>query len=379
MACTYCYNRFAGTVSSFDEEKSLTSEDLKRALGLLGDLSGKARELELLFIGGEPLLRFDLIRGAVGFCRTVPALAEKKVRIFIITNGTLITRDILDFCSAHNIHVKLSIDGPRQVHDRSRIFPGGSGTYGAVVDRLPPYFSLYAHPCKAVTATVDSFSSDLSSIVEHFLSLGFRQIELTEHYGTGPVALESCRVLCAEGSGRRRSRVTRKGRQTLQRNMRAVAEIIELRLRSRQYVNIVPFHDALIFLHNRRPNRFPCRVGLDSVALFSDGRFYPCHHFMGDGTFALGDLETGPDLEKMRTLQRHVAQRRKCRRCWCRFLCGGECYHRALVEGSDSHGHYERGCLRRKAVFREAVLLYHRLRTRDPESLDWYSRVNLYP
>jgi len=242
-----------------------------------------------------------------------------------------------------------------------------------------------------VTATVDSYRADLPAIVEHFLSLGFLQIELTERYGSADpvVSPRECAASCAgESEGPDLEGGVKSGEggaglegdvRAVEENYRRVAEILYGRLRSRQYANIIPFHDPLLFLHARRRNRYPCRTGLDSAALFTDGLFYPCHHFMGDGQFAAGDLDSGPSWEKLRAIRRHVMARERCAGCWCRFLCGGECYHRSMVEGEGLYSGFERGCARRKALYRQAIILYHRLRTDDPECLDWYLSVSLYP
>lgn len=378
LACRYCYNRFKDTAGSFDEALSLSEKHISAALELLARHSAGARELELLFIGGEPLIRFDLIRYAALQRSAVAGLSEKKVRIFLISNGTLIDREILDFCSSRNIHIKLSIDGTDEKHDRNRVFPDGTGTYETIFRMLPDYFHHYTHPCKAVTATVDSFRDDLPSLVEHFAVLGFRQIELTELYG--------CRedISPPEGGsepflGSPGGRLLDEERERLEKNYRTLAGLLYHRIRSRQFIHLIPFYDPLYFLHRRLKKIYPCRTGFDSVALFSDGFFYPCHHYMGDATFVMGDLEKGIVKDRFGALRRPVIERDHCRQCWGRFLCGGECYHRALVEGSDMYGVYERGCFRKKTLFREAIYLYHRLREEDPEGLKWYFSVRLYP
>ncbi|MGV8124586.1 MAG: radical SAM protein [Candidatus Xenobiia bacterium LiM19] len=401
LACRYCYNRFEDTKDSFESRLSLSEENIRAALIALGRLSCAATDLEILFIGGEPLLRFDLIQYAAKVRATLPELAGKKVRLFLITNGTLLDRDIMDFCSSQNIHIKLSIDGNRERHDMNRLFPDRRGTYVDIFSRLPDYFYHYTHPSKAVTATVDSFGDDLVPTVEHLVSLGFMQIELTELYGcsedismppdasakAGKVPGNS--AVDGEISGISTSAevesesceepLSDEEKERLERNYSALTQLIYLKIRSRKYLHLIPFYDPLYFLHSRFKKVYPCRTGFDSVALFADGVFYPCHHYMGDVAFSLGDLAAGLSREKLNSLRRPVYDREQCRECWGRFLCGGECYHRAMVEGDDMYGRYERSCYRKKVLFREVIYLYHRLKEEDPEALKWYFSVNLYP
>jgi uncharacterized protein len=391
LACRYCYNRFEETRDSFEARPALSEEQIREALVTLGKLSGMARDLEILFIGGEPLLRFDLIKHAAAARAAIPELAGKNVRLFLITNGTLLDRDIMDFCSSHNIHIKLSIDGNRELHDLNRSFPDGRGTYGEVFSKLPDYFYRYSHPSKAVTATVDSYSDDLVPTVEHLVSLGFMQVELTELYGCSEDISISPGSPAAAGkvpgistpdgseSESAQKSLTDEEKERLEKNYSALTRLLYLKIRSRQYLHLIPFYDPMFFLHSRFKKVYPCRTGFDSVALFADGAFYPCHHYMGDAAFSMGDLGTGLSHEKLSSLRRPVYGREQCRECWGRFLCGGECYHRAMVEGDDMYGRHERSCHRKKLLFREVIYLYHRLKEEDPGALDWYFSVNLYP
>ncbi len=376
LACRYCYNQFGDNRDAFSAASSLNKGQIKRAMELLSGLSGGYEELELLFIGGEPLLRFDLIREAAELRMTMSDMAEKHVRLFLITNATLLNDEIYKYCSENNIHIKISLDGNRELHNRSRIFPDGRGSYDSAISRLPDYFTKYSHPCKAVTATVDSFNTELLPMVEHFAAMGFNQIELTELYG--------CNSDCSgmktdDGLLGMKESISDRQKETILRNYREISDFLHFKIRSGQYVSLIPFYDPLWFLHYRRKNVYPCRAGIDSAALFSDGKFYPCHHYMGDGDFSFGDLENGLDVKELRALIRQVDMREKCKDCWARFVCGGECYHRSMVEGGDLYSGYEKGCFRRKALISEAIYLYHRLKEEDPGIWDWYFSVNLYP
>jgi uncharacterized protein len=78
-------------------------------------------------------------------------------------------------------------------------------------------------------------------------------------------------------------------------------------------------------------------------------------------------------------MQKNVITREKCQDCWAKFLCGGECYHRALIIDGNPHSAYDKGCERRKELFRQCLYMYHEVKETDPEAWDWYFSVNLYP
>jgi uncharacterized protein len=373
LACRYCYNKFPRSGDSAAGAQALTKEQLTRALAILESRSGAERELELLFIGGEPFMRFDLMRHAAEQARELRERTGKRVRLFVITNGTLLSRELFDYCTEHNIHIKLSIDGDKTIHDRNRRFPNGKGSYETIFGILPDYFATYGHPCKAVTATVDSFSDDLLPILEHCVALGFNQVELTELYGCGEPGIRPV------GEKKQGINPTAAERTRCARNFGALSKFLFLMIRSRRFLHLVPLQEPLMLLHRHRRKPFPCRTGVNSVALYGDGNFYPCHHFYGARTFAMGNLDEGLNKRAFSSFRRHIIDRESCAGCWAHFLCGGECYHRAMIEGSDLYSGFKRGCERRRAIFTEAVYLYHRLREEDPEGLEWYLSMNLYP
>ncbi|MCE1246267.1 MAG: SPASM domain-containing protein [Firmicutes bacterium] len=357
LACSYCYNQFPENKESFSGKTDLSFQQLEQALKMLADASGNTTDLELLFIGGEPLLRFDLIQAASEMRKSLPELRNRNVRIFIITNGTLLDDFIYLYCSRNNIHIKISLDGNEKLHDLNRVFPGGKGSYRSVLEKLPGYFNVYRHPCKAVTATVNSYAQDLPALVDHFSALGFNQIELTELYGSNEP----------------------ESHDILESGYEAVAEFLKFRVKSRQYVNLIPFTDIIHKLHFRRPGLYPCRTGLDSIALFSDGNFYACHHYMGDKSGTLGSLETGIDREKFSKIARYVNSHETCKNCWAKYLCGGDCYHRALVTSGSESSISEKNCIRKKTLIEKCIYAYYKVKETDPEAWNWYFSINLYP
>lgn len=376
LACRYCYNSFEENAGGFAEKHKMDKALLTKAMGLLGEISGSADELELLFIGGEPLMAFDLIAEAAELRHQIPSLAEKVVRIFLITNATLLNDEIYDFCTLHNIHIKISLDGPSHIHDKMRIFPGGTGSHKSVMEKLPGYFWRYGHPCKAVTATVDSFRQDLPAMVEYFTALGFNQLELTELYG--------CDNLCRDrsaGSGEKAVELDYPSfsNDIVSDNYKRICDFLEFKILSRQYLHIIPLYGMLYNLHFRVPGHYPCRTGLDSAALFSDGVFYPCHHYMGDGINTMGHVESGIDQSRFDSLRLPVNLRKGCSVCWARNLCGGACYHRANAAADNPYGTDEKTCQRIKEACKNVIYLYHRLREKDPSALEWYFSVNMYP
>ena len=117
LRCAYCYQNAKA-------KQAMDWRTLRRAVDLL--LSSKQREARLTFYGGEPLLRFDLVRRAVEYARKRTG-GIPWPRFAMITNGTLLTSAVGAFLALHRVRTRISFDGVREVQDLR-----GRGTFRAL-------------------------------------------------------------------------------------------------------------------------------------------------------------------------------------------------------------------------------------------------------
>ncbi len=154
---------------------------------------------------------------------------------------------------------------------------------------------------------------------------------------------------------------------------RDMADFLYHRIRSRLYFLIIPLSEVLQKLASRVPSFFPCDAGSGALGVGTDGSLYPCHHFFGNRDFQVGNVDHGvvsmKDLEPYRV---PVTRRDTCTSCWARFLCGGPCYHRSFAELGDPWRCIEWECERKRVLYEEMIVLYHRLKRDDSEALSWY-------
>ena len=354
MACTYCYNEFEFNCHP-SEEKDMSKNTFKKLIKFL-ERNGKDIPLfELLFIGGEPLMKLDILEEAVKW-REKLSKEGRDVLIIPTTNATLLTEEIIDFCIKYRIFIKVTLDGNKEEHDKHRVFSDGRGSYEIICKNLPLFFNKYDNPTKYVTTTIDTLKCDLEERVIRFSAMGFNLIELTELYFTD------------ENFDFHEEELEEKYRK----KYRKLFKFLNLRMKSRNYLHIIPIYDIIKKIHTKSGSFFPCRAGLDSISLSPDGTIYPCHHFYGDKRFAIGsvfDKKIPP--EKLKPYKMRVEERTECSECWARFLCGGPCYHRSLAPTGNAFRCNPRECVRKKGLYKESLIFYINLKNEDPECIDW--------
>jgi uncharacterized protein len=354
MACTYCYNRFESNRARSSSDMS--DRTLERLITFMkAHRQGKSPQ-SILFIGGETLMNMDLIRKAIPY-RDEYLGEGSDLFLSVTTNGTLLTEEIIDFCSDCGITIKLTLDGDEKLHDRCRVFPDGKGSYKVIAARLPLLLFRHRNPAKYVTTTIDTIADGPQELILRFAAMGFNQVQLTEKYHEGGRVME-------EHSHHN---------DDYRAIYRDMADFLYHRIRSRLYFFIIPLSEVLQKLAGRVPSFFPCDAGSGALGVGTDGSLYPCHHFFGNRDFQVGNVDDGmvsmKDLEPYRV---PVTRRDTCAACWARFLCGGPCYHRSFAELGDPWRCIEWECERKRVLYEEMIVLYHRLKQDDSAALSWY-------
>ncbi|MEP7182715.1 MAG: radical SAM protein [Betaproteobacteria bacterium] len=311
LRCTYCY---AGGGSYGGEARLMRPELARRAARHLVESSGDRDSVTLVLFGGEPLLNLPALQAAVLEGEAAARERGKKLVVSITTNGTRFTQEALEFLGAHRIGVSVSIDGPPDVHDANRRYPGkgGGGTYTDVVDGVT---RLRIHtgraPAARVTLNPDQWNR-VPEVFDHVLGLGVLEV------GIAPTSPVSANLL-----------PTPEQDEALFAGFSALAQRF---LREAGEGRVLPFSnllDLLARLHLGQVKSAPCGAGLGYLAMDAEGRFFLCHRLAGAEHFRVGDLDAGIDHAKIRArLAEQAAPRQDaCSTCWARSLCAGGCHY----------------------------------------------------
>jgi uncharacterized protein len=321
LNCTYC---FAGAGHFGGQRQHMSLEVGKKAVDFLLAASGPRKNCEIDFFGGEPLLNFPVIVELVLYGKTQAGKAGKRIKFTLTTNGVLLTKEVEDFLNAHQMSVVLSIDGRPEVNDAMRPTRGGEGTYNRIMANFQRFCTSRNHQNYYLRGTFTRKNLDFSQDVLHLADAGFPLLSVepvvapeAEEYA---FKQEDLPRLLAE----------------YHRLTRAYYE------RQQQGKGFDFFHFNLDL--NRGsclPKRLSgCGAGHEYLAVTPEGELYPCHQFVGQREFCLGNLDEGvvnPGLAS--SFQgAHIYNKPVCRSCWARFYCSGGCHannyhqHRSLSD-----------------------------------------------
>jgi uncharacterized protein len=309
LRCTYCY---AEGGSYGGPARLLDSETARAAARYLVEESGDSKNITLVLFGGEPLLNMTAVKAAVEEAEKMASAAGKKLLVSLTTNGTLLNADNISFFREHRVVVSVSLDGPPDLHDANRPDATGKGSYSKILSQLHGLFeSNSAAVAARVTLTPDQWSR-CEEVFDHLMGLGFHEVGISPASPISKNLLpdqmqEEILLQSFASMARRFSRTAREGR-------------------------ILPFSNLLELLgrlHMGQTKAVACGAGYGYLAVDAGGEFYLCHRLAGEKDFKVGNLEDGPDPEKIRSCLEHVTtgKDKMCERCWARTLCGGGCHY----------------------------------------------------
>ena len=334
LACRYCF----AEEGEYHGRRALMSFEVgKKALDFLVASSGNRVNLEVDFFGGEPLMNWQVVKDLVAYGRSLEKKHNKKFRFTLTTNGVLLDDEILEFANREMANIVLSIDGRKEIHDKMRPFRGGQGSYDLVVEKFRKVAESRGQDRYYVRGTFTHNNLDFSRDVLHLADLGFRQISV-EPVVAGPEEDYAIRetdipVLKEEYD-------------------RLAAEMIKRRKEG----NGFHFFHFMIDLtggpcvYKRLSG---CGSGTEYLAVTPWGDLYPCHQFVGNENFLMGNVDEGILRDDIRDAFKccNVYAREKCRKCFAKFYCSGGCAANAYHFHGNINDAYDVGCeLQRKRV-----------------------------
>jgi uncharacterized protein len=368
LACRYCYeDREEGCAPPDDGRggpgagagggapREMSLESLRGGVAYLLEHAGADRKVSVTFFGGEPLLRFPLIRSAVGEARRMARERGKEISFSITTNGTLLTREIAGFLKENGISVCLSIDGPREIHDRNRPYASGRGSYGDVARGIDFLMENRNGFPVAARVTLGRGAVDVRKTFDHLRGLGFDEV------GFAPAS-------AAEGSP---AALTEEELRAVMQGFRDLAAGYVDDVRERRVPAFSNMSQILALIHRGDRMPYPCGAGIGMLALDPSGTFYPCHRLCGVGD-SFGGPEAGiPEAARARFLE--GARRRRetaCDACWAKNFCSGGCYHDAYLRQGDLFAPSVHYCRWIKELFLLGLQTYVRIQNETPTYLD---------
>ena len=340
MNCAYCF----GDKGAFEGVRCLLTPEMgKKALDFLMQNSGNRRNLEVDFFGGEPLMNWDVVKRLVEYGRSQEEKFNKNFRFTITTNGVLLNDEIMEFCNREMGNVVLSLDGRREVNDRMRPCRNGKGSYDLIVPKFQKFAESRNQDKYYVRGTFTRHNLDFAKDVLHFADLGFKQISVE------PVVAPA-----DEPYSIREEDIP----VILQQYDELAKEYIKRKKEGRGF----QFFHFMIDL-NQGPcvakRLSGCGSGTEYLAVTPWGDLYPCHQFVGNEAFLLGNVDTGVTNTAVRDEFKlcNVYAKDKCRECFARFYCSGGCAANAFNFHGSITDAYEIGCEMQKKRIECAIMI----------------------
>lgn len=334
LACKYCF----AEEGEYHGRRALMSFEVgKKALDFLIANSGSRRNLEVDFFGGEPLMNFEVVKQLVAYGREQEKIHNKNFRFTLTTNGVLLNDDILEFLNKEMANVVLSIDGREEVNNKMRPFRNGKGSYELIVPKFQKVAESRNQTNYYVRGTFTRNNLDFSEDVLHLADLGFEQISVepvvaadTEDYS---LREEDIPVICEQYD--------------------KLAKEMVKRSKEGKCFNFFHFMIDLQGGPCVAKRISGCGSGTEYLAVTPWGDFYPCHQFVGEEKFLLGNVDTGiVNTEIVETFKGcNVYAKDKCKDCFSKFYCSGGCAANSYNFHGSINDVYEVGCeLQRKRV-----------------------------
>ncbi|MBR5538260.1 MAG: thioether cross-link-forming SCIFF peptide maturase [Clostridia bacterium] len=327
LNCSYCF----ASQGKYHGERGLMSFEVgKRALDFLVENSGSRHNLEVDFFGGEPLMNFDVVKQLVEYARSIEKEKGKNFRFTLTTNGILIDDDVIDFANREMSNVVLSLDGRKEVHDRYRVDYEGNGSWEKIVPKFKKLVDARGGKNYYMRGTFTHANPDFLSDIKVMLDLGFKELSMEP-------------VVCAPDDP---SALAEADKEIV---LDQYEKLAELMLKKHREGDPFTFYHYMIDLKSgpciyKRISG--CGSGTEYRAVTPWGDLYPCHQFVGEEKYKLGDVFGGVTNTAAQDefAECNVYSREECRTCWARLYCSGGCAANAYHATGSVKGVYKYGC-----------------------------------
>jgi len=339
LRCEYCF----ASSGDYNSGRKLMSRDvaLKSVDYLVANSAGR-HNIEIDLFGGEPLMNFDVVKDVVVYGRQIEKITGKHFYFTITTNGTLFDKDKIDFINDNMDNVVISIDGRKEIHDTVRHDRAGHGSYDKIMPLAKELIAGRNGKSYFIRGTFTARNKDFSKDVMHLADMGFKEISVEPVVGSGsnlyfkesdiPDILKEYENLA----------------------LQYIERLSDERKFRFYHFNINIYDGPCLF---KRVTA--CGAGYEYVAVSPGGKLYPCHQFVGQDEFVIGDVFTGISNHKMcgEFMKNNIFAKEKCRNCWAKLFCSGGCHANAYFSNGSITQPNELSCTLQKKRIECAIMI----------------------
>lgn len=362
LKCGYCY---AWRNKANDHRTYMSWHTAKAAVDFFVWRSGRRRDLQITFFGGEPLLNYNVIRKIVQYCREIESLGHKTFYFELITNGTLLEPEITDYLIEHNFLLFISLDGWNEMHNHNRPAIDGSDLHDTILKN-----AIYANnkyneaglPKVKIRANLTSKYMDIAKVAAYLESFGFTYI------GIGAIEPMNHDAPCEMAlSEDQMDELSLMSSQMIYDSI----EKIKHGKKNGAYVER-SIRKAVYRMEHRTMPGIICGVCRNTAIVDNKGYIYPCHRYAGMPAYQMGDIFFGLDQNKIKNYYQKIATRaiRDCPQCWVKEFCSGGCPWSLSDNGGNIVKPSEQSCERMRKGIERGLWIRKQLGIICPEWFD---------
>lgn len=344
LRCSYCY----GGDGEYNDRGRMDLITATQAIDFLFNQASE-EELSICFFGGEPLLNYKLIQEIIPYVNSKQKLTGKRVRFSMTTNGTLLTRDVVDYLIEHKVAIQVSLDGDQKTHDFNRYFQNKEGSYDLVLKRTE---ELRAKGLITARATVSPVQLDITHTLKHLNDIGFRNVAM----------YPAVKML------------NDRDYKNYSLEFTKLVNYFETLIHTHKYMKareISNIYKYLRRIHSSSKRHYYCGATTHMLAVDVHGDLYPCQRFVSEKNYSLGNVNTGISHIREEEIlnELNLKERTKCTSCWAINLCGGDCPHENLKNTGAIQEALEISCEFTRSALNDCIRLYLRLKEEDKVKL----------
>jgi len=339
LACEYCF----ASKGDYATNRTLMSYEVAcKALEFLAQNSGTRRNIEVDFFGGEPLLNFDVIKRVVAYGRELEKSTNKIFHFTVTTNGTILNQEILDFINENMDNIVISLDGRKCINDAMRPDRRNHGTYDKIVSNARKIVESREGKQYYIRGTFTANNLDFGKDVFHIADLGFKEVSVEPVVGSGEpfhLTMEHVPTILEE----------------YEKLARDYLEYIKDGKELNYYHFNINLYDGPC-IHRRI---VACGAGYEYLAVSPEGDIYPCHQFVGQPEFVMGNVFSGIENKDLASQFKdcNIFTKEECRSCWAKYFCSGGCHANAFFSNKDINIPNEIACIMQKKRIECAMMV----------------------
>ena len=309
LACKYCFVK----KNKYNGKSALLQSDVgEKIINFLIQKSGNKNDVFICFFGGEPLMNFMVMEKMVLYALEEGRKNNKCFHFSLTTNGTLLNDEIVEFICKHQISVLISIDGDMHSHNLNRPLSGGGDSYNMIEENVRKLAR--KNISYSARTTITSYTkNNIAKNFEHLISLGFKGIHFENAMAPkGKVFINKKDDI-----------------REIKKQYSLISKKISKSIKLGQPYNVESFPLPMGKIVSKRPDFFSCTAGRGYLSADVNGDLYLCHRFVGEKSFTLGNVSENTYSAKLSEIMKpemNIDNRKKCKKCWARYICGGGCY-----------------------------------------------------